>query len=298
MSNPSPTSQSVLLGIICMMGSMAFFSAMNVAIRFVSEDLHTTQIVFIRNMFSVMLLMPWIVYHGTGILKTEKLWGHFWRATIGIIGMQSWFYAITLMPLNQATALSFTAPIFTTIFAIIFLNERAGWRRWSAVIIGFVGTLIIINPDPAAFESDAFVVLFATSMWATAGLLVKKLTRTESPTLIIFYMAFFMMLWALPMAIPFWKSMTMDHLALCLCIALASTAAHWCLVRAYASADLVVLMPFDFPRLIFTAIFVYWAFGEIATVNTWIGGGLIVASTIYIAHREAITSRKITAKHD
>lgn len=275
------------IAIACMVASTASFSLMNIFIRYASEELHTTVIVFFRNFLSVLFLLPWALRDGAALVKTTRIGAHFWRAAIGMLGMQSWFYCIATLPLNHATALSFTAPLFTTLFAVLFLGERADKFRWLALAVGFVGTLIILRPSIADTELSSMVVLFATSMWAIAGMLVKSLTTTEPPLRIVFYMALFMMLLALPPALMHWQWPSPVLWACLACVAIASTGAHWFLVRAYSIAQVVQLMPFDFLRLIFTAIFAYFFFHETSDLFTWLGAGVIIASAVAIARRDA-----------
>lgn len=287
-----PETSRTVLAMGLMLASMACFSAMNIIIRYASYDMHTTQIVFFRNLFSLLFFLPWIIRSGPAVLKTRKPLSHFWRGTIGVIGMQLWFYCVAILPLNEATALSFTAPIFTSIIAILFLGETAGWHRWGAIFIGFFGTLIIIRPDPGNMNWDLLIVPLATTMWAVAGTLVKHMTKTESSKLIVFYMALTMCLWSFPVALPHWQTPSLSLIGLCLLIALSSTGAHLCMVNAYARADVVVLMPFDFFRLVFTAIFAYLAFGEQADLWSWCGGLIIVASAVYISYRETVRQHR------
>lgn len=291
LANLSPR-RIYLLAVGCMLASTASFSLMNMFIRMLSDDsIHTTAIVFWRNLFAVAVLLPWALKNGAALLQTQRLGSHFWRATIGIIGMQSWFFAVASLPLNHATALSFTAPLFTTLFAMLFLKESADALRWGGLLVGFVGVLIILRPDTAHFELASMVVLFATSMWAIAGMLVKSLTRTEPPLRIIFYMALFMMLWAFPMALPHWSWPNAPQLLLLAVVALASTSAHWFLVKAYSLCDVVKLMPFDFARLIFTAIFAWLFFHETSDAQSWLGASVIVASAFVIARRDALRTQ-------
>ena len=282
--------QIYLAAIVTMMASMLAFSIMNVWIRFASEDLHTTAIVFWRNVFSVLILLPFMLKRGREAFVTQRPYGHFWRAAVGIIGMQCWFYCVVSLPLNLATALSFSAPIFTSLFAIMFLRENSDIYRWAAMIVGLVGVVVILQPSSDTFSWDSLIVLLATSMWAFAGLLVKSLTKTEPPLRIIFYMAFFMMLLSLPMALPHWQWLSLEQTGLLFAVALASTAAHWCLVSAYSMADIVKLMPFDFTRLIFTALLSYAFFNEVSGTATWLGAGIIIAAAVAIAHRDAKTA--------
>lgn len=276
-----------LLALCCMVASTAAFSAMNVCIREASGELHTTVIVCLRNALSLAILLPLALRHGVGMLHTKRLGSHFWRATVGSIGMQCWFYSVATLPLNHATALSFTAPLFTSLFAVLILKENASPARWAALLAGFLGTLVILRPDPQDFELNSLVVMFTTSIWAVAGMLVKSLTRTEPPIRIITYMAFFMFLWSLPLAIPHWTMPSTKAWGLMVLIALFSSMAHGALVKAYSLANVVELMPFDFLRLIFTAIFAYVVFHETSDPYTWLGAAIIIGSAVYIARRDA-----------
>lgn len=270
-----------------MLLSTAAFSAMNICIREASGTLHTTVIVGLRNALTLLILLPLVLAQGPGFLRTKRLGGHAWRATIGVIGMQSWFYCITTLPLNQATALSFTAPLFTSLFAMVFLREKADIWRWAGLFAGFAGTVIILRPDPNAMQWDALIVMFTTSMWAIAGLMVKSLTRSEPPLRIIFYMSLFMLLWSLPAMLWYWRMPDLYHWMLLMMIALLSTIAHWSLVKAYALADVVKLMPFDFTRLLWTGLFAYVVFGETVDAMSWVGGAVILTSAAFLARRDA-----------
>jgi drug/metabolite transporter (DMT)-like permease len=274
---------------------MACLSAMNVIIQLMSPALHSTQMVLLRNLWSVVIVVAWSAWLSRGRPKfvTQRIKSHFWRATVGIAAMQLWFYSVTIMPLNIATALSFTTPIFSAILAFVFLGEQAGIRRWSAIITGFIGMLIILRPDIGIVHPAAGIVLAASVLMAFSGVLVKSLTRTESPETIVFYMSVFMALWSVAPAIINWQDLGLRELGLCFVVALFSTAAHLMIARAYVTTDMVALMPFDFTRLVFTAILAYLVFNETLDLFTIIGAALIVASTVYIARREAILRRQL-----
>jgi drug/metabolite transporter (DMT)-like permease len=285
MKAPSTTLQAILL----MLVSMGFFSAMNIVIRLASQEMHSTFIVLLRNICSLALIVLWEMARRRSLPRfaTDRPMGHFWRASFGIVAMELWFHAISLLPVTLATALSFTTPIFSTICAILFLGERAGIRRWSAIFIGLIGMLIILRPGVGGIGPDALFVIGSSCMMAVAAVLVKTLTRTESPETIVFYMALFMIPWAVIPASTHLQPVTIYQLWLVLLIAFFSTTAHLLLARAYMRADMVVLMPFDFSRLVFTALMSYVIFGETLDSPTVCGSLVIVASTVYIAHREA-----------
>lgn len=272
-----------------MLLSMACFSGMSAFIHSMAGALASPQIVLMRNVFSLILIVSWQAIRIRDIprFKTNRWAGHFWRATAGIVAMEAWFYALTLLPLNLATALSFTTPIFATIIAIMFLGEKAGIKRWAAIATGFIGMLIILRPGTDNMSSDALFVIFSSIMMAVAGTLVKSLTRTESPETIVFFMALFMVPWSILPVIGHWQTPTISDLQIVLAIALLSTIAHLFLARAFVRADMVALMPFDFTRLIFTAFFAYIFFSETLDMLTALGSLIIVSSTVYIAHRES-----------
>lgn len=277
---------------------MFFMSAMNIAIKMLTSELHPAQIVLMRHVCSLVIIVLWSVWLARGIPRyhSKRMAGHFWRATFGICAMEMWFYSISIMNINLATALSFTSPIFSTIIAIIFLGEKAGIRRWSAILIGFISMLIILRPDTSGISNDGWIVIGASMLMACSGAMVKDLTSSEAPETIVFYMSLFMLLWSIPLAIPFWQPFTLPQLGLVFIIALCSTMAHLMIAYALVKTDLVVFAAFDFLRLVFTAALAYIFFGEILDSNTLAGSAAIVASSVYIAYREAKLKKTTSLK--
>jgi len=283
-----------LTGIGLMVASMACFAIMNTMIRAGSEGMPAAQLVFLRNAMALAIITPIALAGGREALRTRRLNDHFWRAAVGICAMELWFYSLSVLPLSLATALSFTSPIFATVFALLFLGERAGMRRWLAIGVGFAGALVILRPGMGeAMDINGVVVLTASALQAVAATVVKTLTRTERPETIVFYMALFMLPLSLPFALWQWRPLDSGQLVVAFGVAFFSTAAHLLLVRAYQHAPMVVLMPFDFTRLIFTAVLAYACFGETLDGPTLVGGLIIVASTVYIVHREARTKPRV-----
>lgn len=277
--------------ILYMLGAMFCLSAMNIVLRklYIDSNLHFTQLVVLRHVCSIFIVVVWAAFLARGVpsFYSQRMSGHFWRATFGIFAMELWFYSINIMPVTLATALSFTTPIFSTIFAIIFLREKAGIRRWAAIVIGFIGMLIILRPDISGISNAGWVVIGASVLMAGSGIMVKSLTSSETPETIVFYMSVFMLLWAIPPAVSFWNSFTPSQFAMCFLISLSSTIAHLCMARAFIRAEIVMLVPFDFTRLVFTALLAYYFFNEVIDTHTLLGSVVIVASAVYIAHREA-----------
>jgi len=285
------TSQALWL----MLASMACFAAMNVVISALAGSMHSAQMVLIRNVMSLSMVLAVASMQQKRVPRfpTTRLSGHLKRAAAGLVAMQMWFYSVTIMPVTLATALSFTTPIFAALFAIIFLGERAGVRRWSAMAVSFIGVLLILRPDIAGVDTKVLYVLTASAGMAMAGVFVKSLSRTEPPETIVFYMALFMCPLSLPFGLMHWTDLLPYQWWSLLLIALLSTVAQLMMARAYKRAEMVVLLPLDFTRLIFTSLFAYIFFGEVLDSHAWLGAGVIVASTIYIAHREMHMKKRL-----
>ncbi len=263
-----------------MLVSACGFSAMNVGVRYLSDELNATLIVTLRNFMTLLLLTPVLFTHGVKFIHTTRLKDHITRGAIGAIGMITWTYCLTIMPTNTATALSFTAPLFATLFAVAFLKEKTNRTLWLSLFIGFAGSVVIIHPSAESFDWNALLVMFATSAWAIVGLLVKSLTRTEPALRIVFYMNLIMFAIALPFGIYHWQMPSFEAWTVLAFIALCSITMHFSLAKAYALSNVAALMPLDFTRLIYTALFAYLVFGETSDLTTWVGGAIILASAI------------------
>jgi drug/metabolite transporter (DMT)-like permease len=262
--------------------AMLLFASMTIVIKAMAGGLDTFQIVFVRNVFSCCLLLPIIFHHGFKALKPANIRLHLSRAFVGLVAMQTWFYSVINMPVGNATALSFTTPLFATIFAVLLLGERVGKYRIIALIIGFIGVFIIANPNASDFTWVSFVALFSSLTMAIAGILVKKLTSIEPSWRIVFYMSFNMMLISAIPAYLVWNEPTFSQLISILAIATCSTSAQFCMATALRNSEMSRLMPFEFMRLIFTAILAHLFLSETISINAIIGGIVILASIAFL----------------
>src|SRR3954452_23604748 len=163
---------------------------MNVLIRAAAERMHPFEVTFFRCLFSLGFMAPFIIRAGPALLHNQKIGFFTLRAAVGLVSMLTWFYGITLVPLATATAVNFTAPLFATLGAALILHEDVRLRRWSAVVIGFVGVLIIIRPGAAPLDPYLLLILLSAASEAMNNITVKFLVRTERPNTIV---AFFVM---------------------------------------------------------------------------------------------------------
>jgi drug/metabolite transporter (DMT)-like permease len=282
-----------LYAIGLMLAAMFAFASMTAMVRLLSESMQSTQIVLLRNLFSLALILGWsaLLVRGRPRFATSRMKSHLWRAMVGFCSMQLWFYCLGIMPLTLATALSFTTPIFATLLAMVFLGEKAGIRRLSAIGVSFVGVLVILQPDSSGLAASSLLVLLSSALIAWSSLLVKSLTATDSSETIIFYMTAFMLVFSLPAGLMAWQTPTAYQLWLAFLVGFFSIVAHLLTTRALALADMVTLMPFDYTRLLFASAYAYWLFDETMGWHTLIGALIIALSSLYIAHREARLKR-------
>ena len=270
------------------------FAAMNAVIRQLSLDLPPFEIVFFRNLFGLAFMLPWLARAGSAALKTENQKLYVGRSIMGLFSMLCWFSALALMPLAEATALSFTSPLFATISAVLVLGEVVRVRRWTATLIGFLGAMIVLRPGLHQIGLAEGLVLVSAATSGLNAILVKQLTRTESANAIVTYMTLYITPLSLVPALFVWVMPPLHVVPMLIALGLLATLGHQALTRAFAAADTSLVMSFDFGRLPFVAVIAWLAFGETPDLSTWVGAALIVAASVYIARREAALGRAAT----
>lgn len=285
--NPAPPA----LGGLLMITAALIFAIMTALIRKVGQELPPVEIAFLRNLFGALFMAPLFMRHGTAIFHTNRLPMHGLRALFGFVGMLSWFTAVTLIPLGQAVALNFTAPLFTTVIAALVLHEAVRVRRWSATIVGFIGALIVLRPGFVPLSLGAGLAVFSALAFASNLVLLRAMGRTERPATIVAFMSVIQIPFtAIPAAI-FWVPPSWQAVFLTLIIGGLGTAGHLCLSRALTLADASALAPLDFTRMPFIILIGFFAFAEIPDFWTILGALIIICSAAYIGHREAKLAR-------
>jgi drug/metabolite transporter (DMT)-like permease len=285
-SNPLNIIPAPLRGVFFMLVSTILFTGMQVTVRHVSEELHPFEIAFFRNFFGLLVVSPLLFRFGFGALQTPKLKLHALRGALQTAGMMLFFTALTLAPLAQTVSLSFTAPLFTTILAIVILRERAGWRRWAALIAGFVGAWIVIRPGLAVVNTGALLVILSSCVWAGSMIIIKILSRTESSLTITLYMGLFMAPLSLIPALFVWQWPGGQTLMFLVLVGAFGGVGHLALAQAFKESDATAVLPYDFTRLIWASALGFLVFAEVPDLWTWVGGSVIFSSTVYIAFRE------------
>jgi drug/metabolite transporter (DMT)-like permease len=171
------------------------------------------------------------------------------RGAVNSVSMLAWFYAVPLLPLADLTALGFTSPLWATVLAALFLGETIQMRRWAATAVGFIGTLVIIQPGFREMHWAVWLVLFSSASWGVTIIIVRYMTGYERPNTILLYQALMMTLFAVGPALYVWQTPTLRSFEWMLCLGVLAAGAHWCHIRAYSMQEVAALAPLDFTRL-------------------------------------------------
>lgn len=286
------TQSPVMRGVLMMCVSSVAFAVMHFSIRVVSEELEPFQIAFFRNLFGLAFLIPVIMGSGIAQMKTKRLGLHAVRAVFNIAAMLMFFTALSISPLAKVTALAFSAPIFVAIISVIALGERLRLRRWMAILVSFVGMLIIIRPGIVAIDTGAILVLSSAAIWAVVMAIVKVLSRTESSVAIVAWMGIFLSVFSLPPALWVWKDPSVWAWGWLIFIGFSGSIAQVTISQSLKETDPGAVMPFDFLRLIWAALLAFWFLGEVPDEYTLIGAAVIFSSGLYIAHRERLAAKR------
>ena len=263
------------------------FSAMGALVKLLSSRLDSFQLVFFRSLAGFMVMVPIALYTGRHVWRTRHLRLHLARGAAGIIAVTCGFYALAHLPLATAIAITFTKPLFVIVLAVLFLGESVRWRRWSATAVGFVGVLIMLRPGAGTFEPAMLVALMQALAIAAAVTLVKKLPMSESNLTVLLYFAVFSTIGTLGPALWVWQTPTWTEAGIALTMGLLGVGAQAAIVKGFRIGEATAAAPFDYSRLLFATLFGFVLFSEVPDTWTVLGAGVVVASTIYIARREA-----------
>jgi drug/metabolite transporter (DMT)-like permease len=266
------------------------FSIMHVMIRLLTGNLHPFEVAFFRNLFGVMALLPILARRGLGVLRTERLPLHAVRSVLGLASMLFFFSALQRTGLPKVTAMSFTAPLFATAGAVLFLGERIHARRLAALLAGFAGTVIVMRPGTGV-DAGVMMVLVSSALWAVALLTIKALSHTESSFQVTFYTGLFMAPLSFVPAAMVWSWPSAREYAWLAAMGTVGTISQLIMTQAFREADATAVLPIDFTRLLWASLLGMLVFGESPELATLLGGTLIFVSTTYIALREARLAR-------
>lgn len=277
----------ILNGILWMGLSGLLFVGVTGIVRHLGSDIPPIQASFIRYVFGLILLVPLIIKMNIKWPRGKKLALYSVRGIAHAGAVSLWFYAMARIPITDVIAIGYTAPIYVTIGAALFLGERLRLHRVLAVVAGFIGTLVILRPGFQEMEIGALAQIAAAPIFAASFLMAKVLTRDENPAVIVVMLTVFCTAALAPSAIWQWQTPTITELAWLAVVALFATLGHFAQTKAYQAAPITATQPVWFLQLVWGALIGWFIFDESVDPYVLAGAGIIITAVTYISHREA-----------
>ncbi len=274
-------------GALWLLASALSFAVMNAMVRGLGSEIHGFQQAFFRCLFGWIALFPFVARQAPQVFVTGRSLVHLARGVVGLTAMLCVFYALTHLPLAEATAFFFAKPLFMIPLALLFLGETVGWRRILATLAGFGGVLVMLDPGETELGAGALAALLAVFLMAVVLVLVKKLTATERAMTMLFYFTGIATLGTFGPALWVWVWPTPTQWGLLAAMGALASGAQYLAVRAYRVGDAAAITPMDYSQLLFAGLLGYLLFGEVPGWNTVAGAAMIAATTLYILRREA-----------
>lgn len=266
------------------------FSLMALLIKLLGQRLHITQILLVRQIGMVIMVAPAILRNFPGSLCTTRPGLQLIRVFCALVAMLFGFTAVIHMPLADATAIFFAKSFFVTVFAVFFLAETVGVYRWSAVLIGFVGVMIMLQPGTDNFSIYGLASLVGAAGAAAVMILLRLLSRSDSTNTIMIYGALGVGLVMIIPGIYFWQQPTSSEWYLLAAVAVVSYFGQRCNIFAYKHGEASLLASLDYVRLLWATLFGFLVFDQLPGISTWFGAVIVVAAAIFTIYRE--TRRK------
>ena len=288
----APTSQ-ILLGLYAKMVSVVLFATLDAMVKWLGDSYGSFQLMAFRSIVALVPLYFVVRHAGTiNVLRSNRPLLQLLRITAGFGSLFGFFYVFPRMPLVDAYAISFAAPLFMVALSVPILREAVGWRRWTAVVVGFAGVMIMLDPWNVSVHWLSLVVLAATFCYAFSTVLTRLISRHDHDAATIFWFCVAASAVSLVCAIPDWKwPPAIDWLWLC-GLGVVGGTGQIMVTRALRLAPPSILAPFDYSSIILAVAFGYLIFHETPSPAVWYGLPLVIGSGLYVLHREQVRARE------
>jgi drug/metabolite transporter (DMT)-like permease len=283
-------------GIALILASTVFLGTSDVTAKYLSATLPSIEIAWIRFLVFALIMAP-AMLPGSPLyaLQTKSLGLQLMRGA-ALLGSSLFFISgLRFLPIAEASATGFVAPLFVTALSIFFLGEKVGLRRWVATAVGLIGVLIILRPGSGAFHAAAFFPLVSALAWACTLIMTRMMSGKELATTTMTYSSIAGVCIVSALVPVVWVTPSWHDILFGILIGVASTAGQWIVVLAFRYADASVLAPFSYSQLVWVSLLGFLIFGEVPDVWTVTGAAFIVASGLYTAHRERIRRSQLLA---
>ena len=269
---------------------------MGTFIKLAQEELNVFTTGFLRFFFGFLIIIPYILKTKFKVFNTSNLKIHILRSALNLPAMLLGFAALAILPLEKITAIHFVVPLLVTILAVIFLKEKIYLYRSLALIIGFLGVLIILRPGIVDISIGIYMALTSSLIWSVVIILTKKVSKDDSAITILSHQYLYMSLFSLPLVIYFWDQPNLKTIIFILCAAMSGTILHIALNHAYKLVDVSLTQPYSFLGLVVSSVIGYFVFSDKPDLYTWLGASVIFCGVILISYRELQLNKEITRK--
>ena len=281
--------ERTLVGILALLASTALFPISDTASKLLTTTLPSIEVAWLRYLVFVIMTVP-LLLRGRGVLRTARPGLQVGRAMASAASTVLFIVAFGVMPVANATAIGFLAPVVVTAMAALFLREKVGIRRWSAALVGLAGVMVIVQPGGSTFNVSSVIPLFG-SIASALAVIGTRLAKDERPETTLFYSAVTGFAVISVLAAFTWQTPSWNQVAIGGIVGFFATLASLMQIFAYRNAPASLLAPFSYTQLVWAAALGYLAFGTIPGPSMLLGAAIIAASGIYTAWREAVRAR-------
>ena len=276
--------------------SIIFGTLMGTFIKLAQEELNVFTTGFLRFFFGFLIITPYILKTKFEVFSTKNLKIHILRSALNLPAMLLGFAALAMLPLEKMTAIHFIVPIIVTILSVIFLKEKIYLYRSIALVMGFLGMLIILRPGIIDISIGIYMALISSLIWSVVIILTKKVSKDDSAITILSHQYVYMSLFSFPLVIYFWDQPSLKTIIFILCAAMSGTILHIALNHAYKLVDVTMTQPYSFLGLVVSSIIGYFVFSDKPDFYTWLGASVIFCGVLLISYRELQLNKEITRK--
>ena len=289
MSAATEASQARLKGIAAMLVAVAAFACMDTLLKILTEHYPTMQVSAMRGYAALpFILLPMFISRRFSDLKPMRWKLHVVRGVLAVFVLGAFVYAIRVLSLADAYTIYLSAPLIITALSVPFLGERVGWHRWAAIIIGFCGVLVMLQPSASSVITlGALAALVSAIAYAVSAIMVRMLLKTDSNTSVVFWSLFIMTVISTVIALPTWAPIRAEHVGWIIGTGATGALAIYMLTIAFRSAPASVIAPFEYTALLWGVMIDWLVWDTLPTLRVYIGGGIVCASGLYVIWREA-----------
>jgi drug/metabolite transporter (DMT)-like permease len=285
-----------LRGIVFMIAAFTCVGVTDALSKAGIESMATPQMLAIRSLLVLILMSPWILREGgLAVFRTRNPRENAARIGFSLISMFCFFEALRHLELATAIAIGFVAPLIMTALSVPMLGERVGVHRWSAIVVGFVGALVILRPGGDGFEPAALLCLLAAATWAASMVFVRRLAKTESEVTMMALQNTAVMCVMGALAPFVWQSFSWNDLLLTAGMAVTLVIGQWFMFRAFRFAPVGLLAPFQYLELVWATLFGWLIWKEFPDAPVWVGAAILIASGLYVIWRERVRAAEAAA---